>query len=495
MATTRFRYRTPDQTTPEGPCDLQDLAALLHNKTICLETQVQDADRGGSEWRRIADWPKLQKALAKLVPGSGRLRAPSCELSDSRSSSVRPHTSHAPVSSAHRTAPASDRVRHKPQRAAIAFASVALLLAITNSAWLLLTTALAQPPEAAPGAGLNAAVATPASEPPAEEEAIEREGATLQAVLDRLNTIDQHIAHLEFLIRPDPLGPNLTKAIQAGEMSIQLAGTELRFIYVPAGTFSFGFSPDDQTRVVRSTGNPNAYMNASPQVRVHMARGYFMLDREVTTRQWNAIMGVAQTATDHPMNGTKDPDLPKRNVSWLEATAFCEVLEKNTSLLPSDACLVRLPTELEWEYAARGSGTLSGMTLEAAVLQDVVVTKEIAQTPLAVSALEAPWLTWRDHFNMLGNLSEWCHDSYDQNLHESLTKNDAAEAIVEYDPTTYSDPTTDGESGVPPRKPSRVLRGGSFKNTLAECEPSLRRFLPQDQSTEHTGFRPVLVVR
>lgn len=513
---TSFFYRKPDQTNAEGPCELKRLAALLHNKTICLETQVQDANRPDSAWRRIADCHQLREAIEKHRPHSDRpRRPPSVPSSSASAKAYAPDTS---VSSAARDAPpASERVRQKPQRAAIAFAFVALLLAISNSAWLLFTTALAQPLEAATRAGLNDPAPLPAteqegqatapppsnippssltaaSEPPEEAGAVDGDGAILQAVLDRLHTIDRRLAHIEFVVRASPSGANVTKAIQTGEMILPLLGTELRFIYVPAGTFSFGFSLDDQTRVVRSTGNPNAYMNASPQVRVHMARGYFMLDREVTIAQWNAIMGSDQTASDQPTSEANDLDLPKRNVSWLEATAFCKAIGQSTSLLPSNECLVRLPTELEWEYAARGSGTLAGVTMEAAARHHVVVTKEFAQTPLAVSALETPWLSWRDHLNILGNLSEWCHDSYDQNLHESLANRDDSATIVEYNPATYSDPTVDSAPGIAPRNPSRVLRGGSFKNTLAECESPMRRFLPQDQRTEHVGFRPVLVV-
>jgi formylglycine-generating enzyme required for sulfatase activity len=111
-------------------------------------------------------------------------------------------------------------------------------------------------------------------------------------------------------------------------------------VFVKAGTFRMGSAesgPDDE----------------KPVHEVKISRDYWMSICEITQAQWRALMG-----TDP--GKYKGDKLPVEMVSWDEVNEFCRKLtqrERKASRLP-DGYVYRLPTEVEWEYAARG-GTKS----------------------------------------------------------------------------------------------------------------------------------------
>ncbi|NKB68349.1 MAG: SUMF1/EgtB/PvdO family nonheme iron enzyme [Candidatus Latescibacteria bacterium] len=113
-------------------------------------------------------------------------------------------------------------------------------------------------------------------------------------------------------------------------------GTEMVFVRLPPGTFTMG-SPLSESGRTPDEG---------PQHEVTISRGFWMGKFEVTQAQWEAVMGTA------PWSGQtyvqSHPDHPAVYISWNSAQSFIAQLNQ-----AEGSQVYRLPTEAEWEYAAR----------------------------------------------------------------------------------------------------------------------------------------------
>lgn len=144
--------------------------------------------------------------------------------------------------------------------------------------------------------------------------------------------------------------PEMYRALVSGKLVAQPeSGLELHFLYIPPGHCRVGYSDKDVNRLLVETRDAFAAHNASPQVTVTLAEGFFIMDREVTWRQFAGFAKVAGEKARR-LDATREDglDLPVRGVSWQTAMSYCRYLQERTGYV------VRLPTEVEWEYAARG---------------------------------------------------------------------------------------------------------------------------------------------
>jgi len=156
------------------------------------------------------------------------------------------------------------------------------------------------------------------------------------------------------------------------------------------------------------------------------------------------------------------PDLPVVGVSWLDAVAYCAWRSTDHGRP------IRLPTEAEWEFAARDGGKdqtypwgEGAPTCERAVLKDCGSgTAPVCSTPLGN--------TKQGLCDMAGNVWEWVEDSY----HE-----------------TYQGAPSDGSAWTAPASAYRVLRGGSFFYDGAKLKAAGRGFGDPDYRRGDFGFR------
>lgn len=184
----------------------------------------------------------------------------------------------------------------------------------------------------------------------------------------------------------------------------------------------------------------------------------FLLGRtEVTRAQWRKVMGEGPTA---------NPELPMEGLSWEQCQAFVERLN---SLRKDGSLEFRLPSEAEWEFAAR-AGTESTYFFgdEIQSLPEyawIADNSSKAAQPVATRKPSPSGLC-----DLYGNVEEWCADAYRPYPRMSDEK-PAATGVV------------------------KVLRGGSWMNSAARCTSTSRAAAPMKERRRGAGFRLAASVR
>lgn len=204
---------------------------------------------------------------------------------------------------------------------------------------------------------------------------------------------------------------------------------------------------------------------------VVITRGYWLGQTEVTQRQWKTIMGKTQKEqmAGNPLAedvGFGDK-LPVYLVSWRDAMEFCRRLterERKAGRLPP-GYRYSLPTEAQWEYAARAGATEADVDMDPEKICYIGNSRRKAK-PVATRLPNA----WGFH-DMSGNVAEWCLDWY-----------------AEYPVGLRVDPlgASAGEK--------RVDRGGSFTAHLGVCRPATRGSTLPTGTWPDLGFWVALVL-
>jgi eukaryotic-like serine/threonine-protein kinase len=196
---------------------------------------------------------------------------------------------------------------------------------------------------------------------------------------------------------------------------------------------------------------------------------------ELTQAQWRAVMGT------NPSD-FKGDDLPVENVSWEDAKEFCRRLNARLGL--SEAEGYRLPTEAEWEYAAR-----AGSKTEFAFGE--TINSEIVNYNGNLAYGEAPIGVHRERtvavgslgianalglFDLHGNVWEWCEDDWHSG---------------------YDGAPIDGGAwvNISNRASYRVNRGGSWNSTATRCRSASRYGNAPGNRSGDLGFRLVRSAR
>ena len=211
------------------------------------------------------------------------------------------------------------------------------------------------------------------------------------------------------------------------EITFTVDGVSFKMIRVEGGSFMMG-APDN---------DPNAMDFDKPQHHVTLS-DYYIGETQVTQALWKAVMG------DNP-SYWKGNSLPVDNVSWEHCQEFIKQLNKKTGKF------FRLPTETEWEYAARGGRKSQGFKYAGSNDIDKVAWygRNSGRKAHPVKQKDANELGLYD---MSGNVGEWCQD---------LSKR-----YSDYAETNPTDPSTGG--------PFRIVRGGSVDDMPKFCQVTTR---------------------
>ena len=178
------------------------------------------------------------------------------------------------------------------------------------------------------------------------------------------------------------------EARAAAEAAMRPAGEArmfdgMEFVWVPAGDFLMGST------------SPEADDREQPVTQVRISRGFWLGKYEVTQAAWQRVMGT------NPSDNAGCGQCPVEQVSWYDALDFIQLLNVQTG-----GNLYRLPTEAEWEYAARAgtTGNRYGNLDEVAWHGS---NSDGRPHPVGQKAPNA----WGLH-DMLGNIWEWVADWY-----------------------------------------------------------------------------------
>ena len=218
----------------------------------------------------------------------------------------------------------------------------------------------------------------------------------------------------------------------------------VEFVLIPAGTFQMGCSSDKECDV-----------DKKPRHRVTISKPFYLGKYEVTQKQWEAVMG------NNPSK-FKGPDLPVERVSWNDAQEFIKRLNAMEGHKR-----YRLPTEAEWEYAARaGSETAYSFGDSVESLKNYAWYKANSgmKTHPVGKKRPNPW----GLYDMHGNVWEWVGDWFGKKQ--------------------YADGSAVDPVG-PDKGKDRVLRGGSWDYVAKYCRSSHRDYDKPTLTVSNDGFR------
>ena len=209
----------------------------------------------------------------------------------------------------------------------------------------------------------------------------------------------------------------------------------LHYVFIPAGNFRMGCSP----------GDSDCSPDEKPPHDVKISKGFWLGQTDVTQAAWKRVMN---TDPSH----FKGDQSPVDTVSWDQAVKYCETIGG------------RLPTEAEWEYAARAGSTSARYGELDAIAW---YSGNSGGTTHSVGGKQPNQFGL---FDMLGNVYQWTADWHGESY---------------YTPQATTDP-----SG-PPSGQSRVVRGGSWSSLSQFVRASYRGWSVPSNRVSRVGFRCV----
>ena len=257
----------------------------------------------------------------------------------------------------------------------------------------------------------------------------------------------------QYFLQPAPdCAPDFVRTVSNNNnitlkpLTFPVNGVTFRMMPVEAGTFQMGATPE--------MSEPWDY--EKPVHQVTLTRNYYIGETQVTQALWQAVMG------NNPSLFQGNDQWPVENVSWDDCQTFIQKLNNLTGKK------FRLPTEAEWEFAARGGNKSQHYQYSGSNNLDEVAwyysNSEHKPHPVAQKKLNELGL-----YDMSGNVWEWCQDWY----------------------ADYSDnPQIDPEG--PQSGSDRVDRGGSWDGGAGYCRSSFRNIFVPGIQFNNLGLRLVL---
>lgn len=230
-------------------------------------------------------------------------------------------------------------------------------------------------------------------------------------------------------------------------IEIKVGNISFEMIKVKAGNFVMGCTAEQ---------NDACDSDESPYHKVTISKDFYIGKYEVTQELWNAVMG------NNPSRFIGF-DNPVEMINWNECATFCSELSRITGKQ------FRIPTEAEWEYAARGGHNATPSKYSGSSFYDNVAwySGNCESKPHPVGGKTPNEL---GIYDMSGNVWEWCYDWYGG-----------------YSGNTQTDPVGPNSGTY------RILRGGSWYENGTSCRITNRRNFNPTNKYYDIGLRIVLI--
>lgn len=283
-----------------------------------------------------------------------------------------------------------------------------------------------------------------------------KKDARLEAVSNGWSIRDEWMRENKVTARPPQA---ITKAAETEKKAANLPDY---MVFVKGGTFNlagYNFSVSDYY-ISKYEVTVGEYLTFVAETNSHepkwLEKGN-LANVETGTDPYYKSMGYTRTAVNLPVIG----------ISWQDAVAYCDWLSQKTGQV------YRLPTETEWEYAARGGAQNSDNFRYAGSNNILEVAWHYANYDSKMHAVGKKKPNALGLYDMSGNAAEWCADWFQDKY---------------FDTAPRSNPTGPESGG------NRVFRGGSALSPAAECSVNYRAYT-SPYTKAAIGFRVVMVAK
>lgn len=280
------------------------------------------------------------------------------------------------------------------------------------------------------------------------EQERERQAAEAKAEQERLAQLEQQRQEQERQRQEEVRKQREAEARRraTSNRTIRVGNVSFEMVYVQGGTFRMGAT------VEQGSG-------ASSDEKVHSVTlsDFHIGKYEVTQGLWKEVMG------ENPSDNKAGDNYPVETVSWEDCQRFIERLNNRTGLH------FRLPTEAEWEYAARGGRKSRGYKYSGTTYDLESVAWYDGNSDYATHPVGQKQANELGLYDMSGNVWEWCQDWYGS-----------------YGSSAQTDPTGP-QSGA-----NRVMRGGCYGFGAWSCRVSYRNYGCPGCRGSISGLRLVL---
>jgi formylglycine-generating enzyme required for sulfatase activity/tRNA A-37 threonylcarbamoyl transferase component Bud32 len=351
--------------------------------------------------------------------------------------------------------------------------------------------------------------ATPPKKKPKTTLLVTPPSPKIQTPQNKPDPLENYFKTIQFeTVEVNTRGEIIKRETRQGECFTEMlpGGVKLEMMKIPGGTFMMGTDDAEIERLCKKFGR-NWFKAESPQHLVTVPP-FFMSKYAITQEQWQAI----SSDTTLKVNDDLDPDPsrfkgnknPVEQVSWYDCVEFCQRLSKLTGQDNNIPRVYQLPSEAQWERAARGQKathpTLPGgegksQKEDSPFCFGETITTELANyngkylyaqeskgkyrnktTPVGSFPPNAFGL-----YDMQGNVREWCLDDWHSNYEGA--PNDGS-GWMEFEPSYLAKNK--------PNTSYSVLRGGSWGSNPYNCRSSVRTdYIPRDYRFYINGFRVV----
>lgn len=237
--------------------------------------------------------------------------------------------------------------------------------------------------------------------------------------------------------------------VAAPVLTFTVSGVSFTMKQVKAGTFQMGSTTGDS--------------NEKPVHTVTITNDYYMGETEVTQALWKAVTGYSPTSSGDRWSSSYGlgDNYPAYYISYEDVQSFIAKLNNLTGRT------FRMPTEAEWEFAARGGNKSKGYTFSGSNTIDDVAWYS-GNSGSKTHPVKGKIANELGLYDMSGNVWEWCSDWYSSSYYTSAAVTDPA------GPATAS---------------VRVERGGCCFNVAKYCRSANRSYSVPSKRAEGLGFR------